>query len=746
MTTWVMVRGFRESRDGARCLAYCRAECTVGAVTIDRAAHARYSLFMVAISLDDVELREKTGTLAGAFLAERERWPLWIPVCLGAGIALYFSLTIEPPPYTGVFAALVSALTALALRRRLLWFLVAVALLGASIGFTAAQLRSTLVEAPVLPEKMRAVKVSGRVVANEIRVAGQRLILDHVRINGLDPTATPERLRITLRGNRDRRALPGEWVSLRATLSPPSRPAAPGAFDFARQLYFKRLGGIGFAYGGARFIDPATDLDSDGWMIALGRLRQAVTDRIRAGLGGEAGAVAAALLTGERGAISKTTLAAIRDAGLAHLLAISGLHMGLFAGIVFLVVRAALALWEPVALRHSIKKWAALAAFAGMTFYLFLSGATIPTQRAFMMGALVIAAVLLDRTAISMRSVALAAVAVLLVQPESLLGPSFQMSFAAVVALVAVFEFLRERSGKSDAVYVYHWTGRARRYFIGVCLMTVIANLATGPFAIYSFNRFAVYGLAANLVAVPLTALWIMPWGVAVLALMPFGLEALALAPMGWGIDGLIYVAQQVAAWPDAVQMLPAMPVFGLAAATVGGLWLCLWRGPWRWAGAPVFALALLTPALSPSPDLLIDGAGKLFAVRTASGELALSSRKAARYTGGIWLRREGQEESAPWLESDRLRCDNVGCIYRNHGQVIALVREARALTEDCRIASIVISAVPVRGACPSASLVIDRFDLWRNGAHALYFDDDGGFSVISVGATRGSRPWAPKK
>ena len=701
---------------------------------------------MVAISLDDVELREKTGTLAGAFLAERERWPLWIPVCLGVGIALYFSLTIEPPPYTGVFAALVSALAALALRRRLLWFLVAVALLGASIGFTAAQLRSTLVEAPVLPEKMRAVKVSGRVVANEIRVAGQRLILDHVRINGLDPTATPERLRITLRGNRDRRALPGEWVSLRATLSPPSRPVAPGAFDFARQLYFKRLGGIGFAYGGARFIDPAKDVDSGGWMIALGRLRQAVTDRIRAGLGGEAGAVAAALLTGERGAISKSTLAAIRDAGLAHLLAISGLHMGLFAGIVFLVVRAALALWEPVALRHSIKKWAALAAFAGMTFYLFLSGATIPTQRAFMMGALVIAAVLLDRTAISMRSVALAAVAVLLVQPESLLGPSFQMSFAAVVALVAVFEIRRERFWKSDTAY--HWSDRIRRYFIGVSLMTVIANLATGPFAAYSFNRFAVYSLAANLIAIPLTALWIMPWGIAVLLLMPFGLEALALAPMGWGIEGLITVAETVAAWPGAVKLLPAMPLSGLAAAAAGGLWLCLWRGKWRWLGAPVLALSLLSPAISPSPDLLIDGKGKLFAVRTEDGELALSSRKAARFTGDIWLRRDGQRSSAPWPGEDGggLRCDAAGCIYRSRGQVVALVRDGRALAEDCRNAPIVVSVVPVRRACPSASLVIDRFDLWRKGAHALYFDDDGGVRVESVAAMRGSRPWAPDK
>ena len=599
------------------------------------------------------------GPLASTFLAERDRWPLWIPVGLGVGIALYFSLNHEPAPYSGVLAILISALTVIAARRHAPWFMAAIGLLVISAGFSAAQIRGGLVDAPILTETMRAAKVSGRVVANEDRISGQRLVLDHVRIKGLELSATPERLRITLSGKKARRAAPGEWLSLRATLSPPSEPAAPGSFDFARQAYFKRLGGFGFSYGGARIMEPPMDVGGGGWFIALGRFRQAVTMRIRAGLDGETGAVAAALLTGERGAISKATLAAMRDAGLAHLLAISGLHMGLFAGIVFFAMRALLALWEPVALRYPIKKWTALAALAGMAFYLLLSGATIPTQRAFLMGALVIAAILLDRTAISMRSVALAAVAVLLVQPESLLGASFQMSFAAVVALVAVFE---RRGGRRRSPA--RGIDRLWRYLAVISLITLVANVATGPFAAYNFNRFAVYGLAANLIAVPLTALWIMPWGVACLSLMPFGLEALALAPMGWGIELLISVARTVAAWPGAVQHLPVMPDAGLAAAALGGLWLCLWRGRWRWAGAPVFALALLSPVLSPSPDLMIDGKGKLFAVRTAMGDLALSSRRSARFTGDIWLRRDGQPDAAPWPgeDSGRLRCDSAGC------------------------------------------------------------------------------------
>jgi competence protein ComEC len=284
--------------------------------------------------------------------------------------------------------------------------------------------------------------------------------------------------------------------------------------------------------GSATVIDPPAGQDSGDLALAVGEMRQAVTERVLAGLSGQAGAVAAALLTGERGAIAKDVLAAMRDAGLAHLLAISGLHIGLFAGILFFVSRALLALWEPVALRYPIKKWAAAVALAGTAFYLLLSGATIPTQRAFLMGGLVIMAILLDRTGISMRSVAWAAVAVLLMQPESLLGASFQMSFAAVVALVAAFEWYGLRRGR--------WTNdtpprRLLNYFAGVALATLIAGLATAPFAAYNFNLIADYGLAANLLAVPMTALWIMPWGVAALALMPFGLEAVALNPMGLG-------------------------------------------------------------------------------------------------------------------------------------------------------------------------------------------------------------------
>ncbi|MCH7888370.1 MAG: ComEC/Rec2 family competence protein [Proteobacteria bacterium] len=680
--------------------------------------------------------------LAAALLAERERWPLWLPVGLGAGIALYFALPVEPPPWLGQICAALALLAVVAARGRPAWFIAALAAAVVAGGFAVAQLRTGLVAAPVLSGPLSYAAVTGRVVENSVRSGGRRLVLDNVAIEGLDPAATPERVRITLRGESNS-WVPGDWVGLRANLWPPRRPVAPGAFDFARKAYFERLGAFGFAYGRPHAIAPSAAESASGLDNAVGRLRHDVTGRTRAALDGQAGAMAAALLTGERGAIGEDVLTAMRNAGLAHLLAISGLHIGLVAAIVFFAVRALLALCEPLALRYAIKKWAACAAFAGTAFYLVLSGATISTQRAFLMSALVLAAILLDRTGIRLRSVAWAAAVVLLVQPESLLGPSFQMSFAAVTALVAVYGSLRDRSSRwpVEKGLLYRWF----LYLAFVGLTTVIATTATAPFIVYHFNRLAVYGLAANLLAVPMMAFWIMPWGVAALVLMTFGLESWALAPMGWGIDAVIAVAKTVSGWPGSVALLPAMPMAGLVLTVGGGLWLCLWQRRWRWFGALAFAAGLLTPGLVRGPDVLVDEKGKLFAARTADGALALSSRRSARFSGKMWLRRNGQDVPAPWPGDDNgLRCDGAGCIYRAKGQVVALVRDSRALADDCRVADVVMSAVPVRRPCPSARVVIDRIDLWRGGAHALYLEANG-VRVESVIAGGGERPWTPR-
>ena len=686
------------------------------------------------------------AAVARAFAAERDRWALWLPALAGAGIAVYFALPAEPPLWLGPAGAVVALGLAWTARGRPALPLALIAAGALAVGFAAAEMRSARVAAPVLAKPIGPIVVEGRVVRAETRPRGARLLLDELRIARLAASQTPARVRVRVMVGADGIG-PGDRVALLARLSPPPGPAAPGAFDFARRAWFQGLGAVGFSYGKPKSVAHG---EGGSFGTALARLRAGATQRVRAALAGDTGAMAAALMTGERGAISEATLVAMRNSGLAHLLAISGLHMGLVAGIVFFFVRLAFAAFPVVALRHPIKKWAAGAALAGALFYLAVSGATVPTQRAFVMVAIVLLAVLLDRAAISMRLVAWAAAVVLLLAPESLTGPSFQMSFAAVIALIASYEVA---SGPLAAWRAAGgWERRAAVYLAGIVLSSAVATAATAPFAAYHFNRLALYGLAANLAAVPLTALWIMPWAMVAFLLMPLGLEGLALAPMGWGVDGVIAVARHVAAWPGAVVLVKAMPTAALALIAAGGLWLCLWRGRWRAGGLAGIALGLALAIAARPPDLLVDGSGRLVALRQPDGALALNNGNIAKFDASIWLRRNAQWQAAPWpagtgpaATGQGLRCDPLGCIWHARGRTVALDWRPEALAEDCAGSNLVISREPAPWRlCRDRERVIDRWSVWKDGAHAVWLSGDG-IRIESVRGVAGERPWVPK-
>jgi competence protein ComEC len=580
---------------------------------------------------------------------------------------------------------------------------------------------------------------------------GTRIVLAHPNISQLPNDQVPAKVRITVRSAGDE-VKPGDQVKLRAILLPPPEPVAPGAYDFARQAWFDQVGAVGYGVSGMQRLASRIDNQSlaDRLLMSISRSQVVISARIRQALEGEKGAVAAALMTGDRGGIPEIVTQNLRDAGLAHLLAISGLHMGLMAALLFFAVRGGFALWENVALRYPIKKWAAAAALIGAFGYLLLTGATVSTQRAFIMTSIVLLAVLVDRSAISMRLVAWAAMIVLLFAPESIWHAGFQMSFAAVVALIATYETLRDR-------YPYFERKSLRRriglYVGGTLLTSLVAGLATAPYAAYHFNRFVDFGLAANLVAVPIMALWIMPWAVAAYGLMVFGLEQLALVPMGWGIDAVLYVAGQVANWPGAVTPVPAFPIAALATFSIGGLWLCLWTRRWRMLGIAPMIFGTVMAFAYRGPDILIDRDAKFFGVRMSGEGLSISGRH-QNFAAERWLRRAGKTEFRPWprqgaSQDNWLTCDNLGCLYRPaegasvalESGVIALVTREAALSEDCLSAEVVISLTPVRRRCPSAHLVIDRFDLWRHGSHAVWLTSEGP-SVRTAADARGRRPW----
>lgn len=681
--------------------------------------------------------------LAMRIAAERGRSFLWLPVLLGAGAGVYFSLLHEPAWWVAPTVLIAAVLLGVTFRKYFALVILAIGLAVTAAGFGLAQWRTQSMTAPVLGTRWGPAEATGRVINVEYRPEGRRVILDRLHLPGLSDRQTPERVRIRLRSNEPI-LRPGDRIRVRARLLPPPAPAAPGSFDFQQLAWFQQLGGVGQALGEVVIVARG---ESSGLWLQLNEARQAVVERVMAILPGAAGAIAAALLTGEQGAIPTDILAAMRDSGLAHILSISGLHISLVAAFVFLVVRRGLALVPAVALRFPIKKWAALIALIAITFYTFFASPGVPTQRAWLMGLIALTAIMIDRLAITMRLVAWAALILIVLFPEGLLGASLQMSFAAVVALVAAWEGMRDR--------LVRWrvdAGVLRRIAIVVAagaMTSLVAGFASAPYALYHFNRFSAYGLVANMLAMPLTGLWIMPWVVIAFVLLPFGLEALALAPMAWGIEGLMAIARVVAAWPGAVALWPAMPWWGLAVATLGGLWLCIWRTSWRWWAVPVIALGVATSVLVQPPDILISGDATLIAVRGADGQLHFSSSRGASIARETWLRRDGQETAITWPSrgtsvDGRLTCDRDGCIYAAAGQIVALARYSEALAEDCRESTMLIALVAVRRPCPSPRWIIDRRALLRDGGHAIRLDRDGAVAIESVRGARGNRPWVP--
>src|SRR6516162_2883854 len=682
------------------------------------------------------------GALADRLAAEGERRLLWLPVFFGSGIGFYFVLKAEPPLWPGIAAAIAGIGAALALRRHPACSEAALALTALAAGF--ALMRETAWErgAPMLQRHLGPVVVTGRVVDIDLAEKGWRIVIAPDPLPGLDAGDLPRRLRLHIPQKSDE-LNPGDRVSLKAMLYPVPAQILPGGRDYQRELYFAGIGGVGYTFGAAHRI--AGTEPEGGWREDLRHLRTEMTRRIASVLPGSTGGVASALITGKRGAMTEEVKQAFRDSGLSHLLAIAGLHLGLVGAFVFFSVRGGLALIPWVALRYPIKKIAAGATLFVLTCYLLISGAAIPTERAFVMNGLVFAAIIIDRLRISMRVCAIAAAVVLLMDPSVLVGVSFQMSFGAVVALIAVYETYGARLGR--LLRSRSLLGQVLGYSGGVVVTTVVATLGTYPFSIHHFHHLALYSPLANVIAVPLSAMWTLPWGVVTCLLMPFGLERLALVPMGWGIDITIWVAQHVSALPGNVWAMPRLPSEGLLLISLGGLWLCLWRGAWRRWGMIAIILGFASMMLTRPPDILIADVGRFLAARAPDGHYFVSADKGEKIVRSFFTSETG-EALAPWPAANSgveggLVCAGELCRYTARGRQVAIVTGTAALPIKCSGVDAIVSQVPAGFLCRSIVPVIDRIDSWRLGAVALWLDEDR-ITIESTNEGRGDRPWVP--
>lgn len=563
-----------------------------------------------------------------ALWAQRGHLFPWVPVWLAVGIGCYFALRFEPGaglyPWLGLGAV---AIGTCALIWRRSWTPLIWAIVLFEMGFGLAAFRAHWVERPVLGWRYYG-PVEGRVIGIDRSGSGAvRVLLDDVVLSRIGPEKRPDRVRVSLHGEGGATPEPGARVMVTANLSPPGGPVEPGGFDFQRHSWFLKLGAVGYARTPLLVLAPPDN------KMSLLQARLGLSERVQDALAGEPGAFAAAIMSGDRSGISQETLKSLRVTNLAHLLAISGLHMGLLTGFVFTLFRMGLNLWPAVALRVPVKKLAALLALGVALGYLGLSGGNVATKRAFVMVAVALLAVVVDRRVISLRSVALAACIVLVLWPEALMGPGFQMSFAATTALVVTFRMIKDANINLGPSWA--------RPIVATVISSLVAGLATAPVAAAHFNQFAHYGLIANLAAVPLMGVVVIPAAVVAACLMPFGLEFVGLWVMGLGVRWILAVADWVSSIDGARGTVtsPDWPVLPLIAA--GFVVMILWQGRARWVGlGPVFAGFALWVTVERPAVLIADG-GTLVGIMGPEGR-GLSKAKGAGFVAANWLENDG--------------------------------------------------------------------------------------------------------
>ena len=676
------------------------------------------------------------------FEAERDQLPLWLPVGLGLGIAAWFAL---PDSSAWTAFLLVSAALALAFgaapttraTRALTIFALAAASGCALIWWKAERVAAPRLERAQLGQFEARIESTQRLPAREA-----------VRLIVLPEGAPdlPRRLRINVAAEDAPEGLePGARVRLRSWLMPPAPMAVPGAYDFARAAWFAEIGGSGRALD----IAVTAPAGSQGWRARLSSARQALADHVRERLPGSEGGIAAALATGDQHGIREEDAEAMRRSGLAHLLSVSGLHLTAVVGAVMLLTLKLLALSPTLALRFRLVLVAAAAGALAGVAYTLLTGAEVPTVRACIAALLVLLGIAIGREALTLRLVAVAALAVLILWPESLTGPSFQMSFAAVTAIVALHEHPGAKalfSRRDEGV-----VARLGRSLLALVLTGLAVELALTPIALYHFHKAGVYGALANIVAIPLTTFVIMPAEALALMFDLVGLGAAFWWVAGAALELLLDLARATAAAPGAVTMLPTMPPAAFALMVAGGLWLLLWRTRARRLSLVPVAAGALWAVSTPPPDLIVTGDGRHLALRGPNGEMAILRGRAGDYVRSMLGETSGSEAEMPDIDAlPGARCNADLCMVEigKEGRLWRVLAtrsrhlvDIAPLSRACADADIVVSDRRLPRTCRPRWLKADRQLLARTGGLSVTLGPSP--RIASVAERVGRHPWA---
>jgi competence protein ComEC len=683
--------------------------------------------------------------------AEERRFFLWIPVAAMGGVALNLNADREPVLWLPAALALVFAGLAWFSRARPFALGLWIALAALAAGFLSMGLRTQRVITPVL-DHIRIVSLKGFVEEMDLRTVGARLVLAVVDPGDMPRDLAPRRVRVTTRKAPNVAA--GDYVALRARLLPPSRAALPGGYDFARDAYFQGVGAVGSTLGGIQVLPPPRDAS---WRQRLGaaidRARNRLALRVNAIIGGDEGAIAAAMVTGKRDFLSSDAKDLIREAGIFHIITISGVQMTLVAGIFFVTGRRLLAFSPTLALNYPIKKWAAIAAMIGSIVYDSATGSRVGTERALIMTLIVLGAVVLDRRALTMRNLAFAVLAIVALEPEAILGVSFQLSFAAVGALVAVMEarLARAEQGPDPFLPTRDKTRRPESLWRRVLekprdllFATLCATSATASFMAYHFHDLSPYVLIGNPLTLSVIEFFAVPGALLGTALYPLGLDSWVWLYVGLGIKFILWVARFIAEAPGSTLHARAFAPWALPCLALAVTSAILWRTwTFRAMAIPFACLGLIGASRGPRYDVIIPPSADQVALRDADGRLEIVGKRFNAFAAEQWLTADGDDRDPAAARDPAARCDRIGCVGDlPEGQALSLVIDRAAFEEDCERAAIVVTALTAPKNCRARD-VFDERRLALTGAVGLIWDGER-FVATSDRSALEDRPWSP--
>lgn len=668
------------------------------------------------------------------------------------GICVYFSIDWEP---NLLWLSLTPALSLLIYKTRKQTHITPLLalFLAISTGFNASQIEAARIKTPLLDVPIKEASITGTLIRAEAVPNGSRLTLKNPEIRGIAKDESPHHVRIKTRTAYKDIPEAGSRLNVWGPIWPPSDPVAPHGYNFRKHAYYAQIGGSGISYIPPRHrpTQSSPPFFWDAFLISFEKARRALTLMAHKQLTSPLKDMTATLLSGNQSGISPPIMKDMRLSGLSHLLSISGIHVSMMALLVYVPLRFFLALIPWLALRLPIKKIAAFAAIIATSFYTILVGADAPTVRSALMTGIVFFAIISDRKAMSLRLVAMAAMAIMLITPSTSMGPSFQMSFAAVLTMIAAFERNINAKLKEGITFERpNWISTSWLSLRALILTSLVATAATAPFTLYHFQTFSFYGVIANMIAIPLTSFWVMPCLLLTYIAAPFGLAGPFIEGTGWGVGLIIELAHTVASWPYAQIPFPPMPEWVLICMVLGGLWLCLWRARWRYFGLIPLVLCLSYPFFYNAPTVYVASESPILGVKSEDGPFVVIGKRKINFTTSQWAQQIGWPETTylPKLKDIEfgkdLSCTKTHCLLKEKGMTIALLAPPNKRNKHqqaiCTNADIVIGHMNL-SHCTN-QIIIDKTVLRKRGAHSITFKDGAPY-IKYVRQKSQRRPWS---